>query len=131
MLNPSLYGPTTPGEARAFSFDLAVLQCCCMGQCAHLMDWLTREQIDEVVSNLSAADLIEGTSNGRKDAQVAGAAFDSAAKRMELSNGTPATQHVRAADFAYLAEKIGEAVNIDSPLSPATSDSPDSAAAGE
>ena len=25
MLNPSLYGPTTPGEARAFSFDLAVL----------------------------------------------------------------------------------------------------------
>lgn len=25
MLNPSLYGPTTPGEARAFSFDTAVL----------------------------------------------------------------------------------------------------------
>ena len=25
MLNPALYGPTTPGEARAFSFDLAVL----------------------------------------------------------------------------------------------------------
>ena len=25
MLNPSLYGPDTPGEARAFSFDLAVL----------------------------------------------------------------------------------------------------------
>ena len=25
MLNPSLYGPTTPGEARAFSFDVAVL----------------------------------------------------------------------------------------------------------
>ena len=26
MLNPSLYGPTTPGEARTFSFDVAVLQ---------------------------------------------------------------------------------------------------------
>jgi hypothetical protein len=25
MLNPSLYGPTTPGEARTFSFDCAVL----------------------------------------------------------------------------------------------------------
>jgi hypothetical protein len=25
MLNPSLYGPTTSGEARSFSFDLAVL----------------------------------------------------------------------------------------------------------
>ena len=25
MLNPSLYGPTTPGEARSFSFDVAVL----------------------------------------------------------------------------------------------------------
>ena len=24
-LNPSLYGPTTPGEARTFSFDVAVL----------------------------------------------------------------------------------------------------------
>lgn len=25
MLNPSLYGPTTPGEARSFDFDVAVL----------------------------------------------------------------------------------------------------------
>lgn len=25
MLNPALYGPTTPGEARSFSFDVAVL----------------------------------------------------------------------------------------------------------
>lgn len=25
MLNPSLYGPTTPGEARTFPFDVAVL----------------------------------------------------------------------------------------------------------
>jgi hypothetical protein len=102
-----------------------------MGQRAYLMDWLTREQIDEVVANLSAADLIEGTSGGKKDAQVAGSAFNSAAARMEYSNGSPATEHVRASDFAYLAERIGEAINIDSPLSSATSDSPDSVAAGE
>ena len=94
------------------------------------MDWLTREQIDEVVSNLSAADLIEGTSNGKKDAEVAGTAFDSAANRMELSNGTPATQHVRAADFAYLAERIGEAINVDSPKSDPTTSSPDSVEPG-
>jgi hypothetical protein len=25
MLNPSLYGPTTPGEARTFSFDTAIM----------------------------------------------------------------------------------------------------------
>ena len=95
------------------------------------MDWLTKEQIDEVIANLSAADLIEGTGNGRKDAAVAGAAFDSAAARMGISNGTPATQHVRASDFAYLADALGEAVNVDSPLSEDTSDLLDSAAAGE
>jgi hypothetical protein len=94
------------------------------------MDWLTREQIDEVVANLSAADLIEGTSNGQKDAQVAGSAFNSAAARMELSNGTPATQHVRAADFGYLAERIGEAINVDSPKSDPATSSPDSGEPG-
>ena len=95
------------------------------------LDWLTREQIDEVIAGLSAADLIEGTSNGRKDAAVAGAAFDSAAARLGISNGTPATQHVRAADFQYLASQLGEAINVDSPLSETTSDLLDSAAVGE
>lgn len=95
------------------------------------LEWLTREQIDDVIANLSAADLIEGTSGGRKDAQVAGAAFDSAAARMALSNGTPATAHVRASDFKYLADRIGAALDVDSPLSEATSDLLDSAAVGE
>lgn len=95
------------------------------------VQWLSRAQIDEVIAGLSAADLIEATSDGRKDAQVAGAAFDSAAKRMELSNGTPATEHVRAADFSYLASAIGAALDVDSPKSEATSNSPDSVAAGE
>lgn len=95
------------------------------------LDWLTREQIDQVVGSLSAADLIEATADGRKDAAVAGAAFDAAAARLGLSNGTPATQHVHAYDFQYLATAIGEAINVDSPLSEATSDLPDSVAVGE
>ena len=88
------------------------------------LDWLTREQIDSVLDGLSAADLILATGDGsRQGAAVAGAAFDSAAARMGVSNGTPASQHVRAADFTYLATKMGEVINVDSPLSDATSDS--------
>ena len=48
---------------------------------------------------------------------MAGAAFDSAAARMGISNGTPATEHVRAADFQYLATQLGEVLDVDSPLS--------------
>lgn len=97
-----------------------------------MSEWLTREKIEEVLANLSAADLIEATGDGTaQGAKIAGTAFDSAAARMGVSNGTPATQHIRAADFAYLANRIGEVVNIDSPLSDATSNSLDSAASGE
>jgi hypothetical protein len=95
-----------------------------------MSEWLTKDQIDEVIAGLSAADLIEGTANGRKDAQVAGAAFDSAAARLGLSNGTPATEHIRAADFGYMAERLGEAINVDSPKSDSDSQSLDSADSG-
>jgi len=87
-------------------------------------EWLTREQIDQVLEQLSAADLIEATGDGtRQGAKVAGAAFDAAAGRMGLSNGTPASQHVKASDFGYLAAQLGEVINVDSPLSEKTSDS--------
>lgn len=87
------------------------------------LDWLTREQIDSVLDTLSAADLIEATGDGnRAGAKVAGAAFDSAAARAGLSNGTPASQHVRASDFKYLAERLAEVIDVDSPLSGETSD---------
>ena len=67
-------------------------------------EWLTREKIDEVLENLSAADLITATGDGSQSgAKMAGLAFDSAAARLGISNGTPATAHVRAADFKYLA----------------------------
>jgi hypothetical protein len=95
--------------------------------------WLNREQIDEVIDNLSAADLIEHMvegSDARSSVRFAGEAFDAAAKRIGMSNGTAATEHVRVSDFKYLAQRIGEAVNLGSPLSRAPGDSPDSANTG-
>lgn len=83
--------------------------------------WLTREQIDQVIAAMSAADLIAAIGDGEKiqGAAMAGKAFDAAAARLGISNGTPATTHVSMADFGYLANAIGEAVNVDSPLSDA------------
>lgn len=80
--------------------------------------WLTREQIDSVIAGMSAADLV----GAMGDADKAGPkmpvkAFDLAAERMGMSNGTAASSMVRLADFKYMAKAIGEAVNIESPLS--------------
>lgn len=84
-----------------------------------MADWLTREQIDQAIDNLSAADLIEGM--GDSETRVVGTrmlvqAFDSAAARIGLSNGAPAMQHVKASDFKYLAQRAKEVINVDGPL---------------
>lgn len=81
--------------------------------------WLTREAIDHVIAGMSAADLIDamGDEDRIKGTKMAGAAFDAAAARLGLSNGSPATQHIRVSDFQYMAETFGKAVNIESPLS--------------
>lgn len=82
------------------------------------MDWLTREQIDSVLAELSADDLIEATDAGAgKGARIAGLAFNSAAQRVLGQADASYTTRVRAADFRYLSEALSEAVNIDSPLS--------------
>jgi len=94
------------------------------------MDWLTREQIDQVIEHLAAADLIDASGEGKTSAQVAAAAFDSAAKRMKLSNGTRATEHLKLADLSYMADALGEAVNIDGPLSEGSSEQPGSVEPG-
>jgi hypothetical protein len=94
------------------------------------MDWLTHEQIDQIVEGLSGADILGAQGKGT-DAQVAGAAFDSAAARLGISNGTVATEHLRAADLGYMATKFGEVVNVDSPLSEGDSASPESPDDGE
>lgn len=82
--------------------------------------WLSRETIDRVIDAMSARDLVDAMDiydPKEKSTQYAMAAFDSAAAREGVSNGTAASAHVRMADFAYLASAIGEAVNIESPLS--------------
>lgn len=82
-------------------------------------EWLTREQIDQVISGMAAADLLEAMGDGEsiKGPKMAADAFNAAAARLGMSNGTPATQHVRMSDLKYMAEAITQAVNIDSPLS--------------
>lgn len=81
--------------------------------------WLTREQIDSVIESMSASDLIDALGDGKtvQGPKMAGDAFNAAAARLGFSNGTPATEHVRVGDFSYLAGRIGEVVNSDSPLS--------------
>lgn len=89
------------------------------------MDWLTREQIDTALDQLSADDLIEATDAGAgKGARIAGLAFHQAAVRVlgPVPDGvTRWTERVSANDFRYLADRISGAVNVDSPLSVETS----------
>ena len=93
--------------------------------------WLTRREIDLVIESMTAGDLVKALSeHGDGNAQMPVAAFDSSAKRLGLTNGSAASDHVRASDLRYLGEKIGEAVNVDSPLSPRQEDSQPSAITG-
>ncbi len=81
---------------------------------------LSRPEIDSVIESMSAADLVDAMAKYPTEAeslQMAILAFDTAAERAGLSNGTPASQHVRMADLKYLGEQIKEAINVDSPLS--------------
>lgn len=81
--------------------------------------WLTREQIDSVIQGMSAGDLVEAMGDGDKMAgpKMPVKAFDIAAARLGVSNGTTASAMVRLVDFKYLAKAIAEAVSIESPLS--------------
>jgi len=92
----------------------------------HVMDavkepeWLTREQIDSIVAGISADDLIEsGLTDAGEDkgkaVKAARNAFNLAAETMGLSNGTPASKHIRVTDLKYWTEAISAAVNVDSP----------------
>jgi len=106
----------------------------------HTMDspkteWLTRDDIDRVVANLSAEDLIDSGITGTDDkaeATRAGArAFNASAERLGLSNGTPAMAHVRGSDLMYFANALKESLDIDGPKSDDTEDSPPSVSTGE
>ena len=97
-------------------------------------EWLTREQIDEVIDNLSAADLIEsgltGTDDKAESTKAGMRAFNASAERLGLSNGTPAMQHVHASDLMYFANSIKRSLDIDGPKSEDTEDSPRSVSTG-
>lgn len=100
-------------------------------------NWLTREQIDAVIAGMSAADLIDamGDEERIKGTRMMGAAFDSAAARLGLpedkDNGSSASHHIALADFQYMAQALGRAVNIESPLSERQEPLPASAATTE
>ncbi len=97
-------------------------------------NWLSRADIDRVVANLSADDLIEsglaGTTDSTESVRAGGRAFNMAAERLGLSNGSPATQHMHAADLGYFANALKGAMDIDSPKSEPSEDSLDSAITG-
>lgn len=91
--------------------------------------WLTPLEIQAVVDNLSADDLIEGTAQeGSNGVLMIRVAFNRSAKRLGWDD--EATTRVRASDFKELATRIGQVINVDSPLSPGTQASLDSAATG-
>lgn len=98
-------------------------------------EWLTREQVDQVVESLSANDLIESGLAGNQDqaesVKAAAVAFNMAAKRIGLANGTLATEHMRAVDLAYFAQALKAYMDIDSPKSETLEGSPASATSGE
>lgn len=96
-----------------------------------MADRLTREQIDFVLDNMTGADLIEHIGDGTQGAKVAGGAFDSAAARLGVSNGTRAMELVGISDFTYLTTKLSEVMNLDSPKSEQLEGSPGSAITGE
>lgn len=93
------------------------------------MDWLTQDEIQAVLDQLSADDLIEAMDAGGEGGgpKVAAIAFNQAANRLR---GEPEsgkwTERIRANDLKYFAGQIREAINIDSPLSDETSELLDS-----
>jgi hypothetical protein len=85
------------------------------------MEWLSRQEIDQIADNISADDLIEGMdgtgTQQQQGTRMVRTAFNGAGARLGIEQ---ATTRVRASDFKYLADRIGEVVNIDSPLSEST-----------
>jgi hypothetical protein len=88
-----------------------------------MTDWLSRQEVDQIAENISADDLIEamdGTGTQQQQGvRMVKTAFNGAAARLGIEE---ATTRVRASDFKYLADRIGEVVNVDSPLSESTED---------
>ena len=93
--------------------------------------WLDRADIDSVLSQLSADDVIEGLAEEVPAVKLPMVIFNRAAARLGVSNGTPASQHIRVSDLKYMSSEVGKATSLNSPKSDDTPDSQDSAATGE
>jgi CTP:molybdopterin cytidylyltransferase MocA len=94
-------------------------------------DPFDHDTIDRIIDAITADDLIEATA--AKGTEGGGVlllkvAFCRAAER--LGFGPEATLRVRGADFRYLADRMGEVINVDNPLSVATARSLRSADSG-
>ena len=88
---------------------------------AKQQQWLTREQIDSVLEQLSADDLVKAyPADPDNPLKLPVAMFDNAAQR--AGHGEKAIAKVRLTDLNYLTQRLGEVVNVDSPLSAGTSD---------
>lgn len=94
-------------------------------------EWLTRADIDSVLDQLSADDVIEGLAEDVPSVKLPMMIFNRAAARLGVSNGTPASQHIRVADLQYMSKAVGEATSLNSPKFDGTPDSQDSADTGE
>lgn len=94
-------------------------------------EFLDRATVDGVIAAITADDLIEATAAKGTDGGgvlLLKVAFCRAAERLGL--GPDATLRVRGSDFRYLAEQMGEVINVDHPLSEATARSLRSADSG-
>lgn len=96
-----------------------------------MADKLTREQIDYVLDNMTGADIVDHIGDGSLGAKVATGAFDSAAARLGVSNGTRAMELLSIKDFMYMASQFQEVVNLDSPKPELPDASQDSVSTGE
>lgn len=82
--------------------------------------WLSHEDIDKIVAAISADDLIESglteaEGDPTKGLKAGKAAFNSAAEFIGMSNGSPASRHIRASDVTYWTEAISAGINVNSP----------------
>lgn len=96
-------------------------------------EWLTKQQIDSVLDNLTGQDVLEAVTGDEKvtAGSTAGKAFDAAAKRLGVTNGTAAMLQVKPVDALHLAQRMGELLNVDSPKAKARRGSQGSATTGE
>ena len=93
--------------------------------------WLSRADIDSVLDQLSADDVIESLAEDVPPVKLPMLIFNRAAARQGVSNGTPASQHIRIADMRYMTAEVGKATSLNNPKSEDTDPSQDSADTGE